>query len=89
MSFIISTEEVFPCRTEVGRTVIVVVHNIGYSIVPVVVEVVGSGSSEKDVCVSLGVVGKVVEVDGGLLEWYLSSCSFRVQSKSKKNVWVS
>ncbi len=36
-----------------GRVVIVVVHNIGYSIVPVVVEVVGSGSGEDDVCVSL------------------------------------
>jgi hypothetical protein len=38
---------------EVGRVVIVVVHNKGYSIVPVVVEVVGSGTGEYDVCVSL------------------------------------
>ena len=36
----------------VGRVVIVVVHNISYSIVPYIVEVVGSRSSEDDVCVS-------------------------------------
>jgi hypothetical protein len=38
---------------KVGRVVIVDVHNKGYSIVPVVVEVVGSRSGEYDVCVSL------------------------------------